>query len=72
MLKEENDSGNWQFGSKGADQVVVEMERANMFETSGDVLKDLDGILAGRADAMAAVEPGSNGQDDNHKGIAED
>ena len=57
MLKEENDSGNWQFGSKGADQVVVEMERANMFETSGDVLKDLDGILASLVLAMSAVQP---------------
>ena len=72
MLKKENDGGHRKLACECRKQFVVDLGLFNMAEAAWDGFEDLDGILAGRADAMTAIEPGSNGQDDDHKGIAED
>ena len=42
-----------------------------MLKATGNVLQNLDGILARFALAMTAVEPRSNREHDNDKGISE-
>ena len=47
------------------------MERANMLEATGNVLQNLDRVLARVVLAVAAVEPGSDGEYDDNKRVPE-
>lgn len=55
MFKQENDRGDREFRPQGADEIVVDDWGADMLESTGNSLQDLDGVLSRFTLAMAAV-----------------
>lgn len=72
MLKQQNDSSDREFRSKGSNERAVDRGCGNVTKTTGDSLEDLDGIGSSRIFSMARVQPSRDGEDDEDKRIPQD
>ena len=71
VLEKKDDSGDWELPCESRHQIAVNHRGTNVLKPTGNVLQNLDGVLARLALAMTAVEPRSNREHDNDKSISE-
>lgn len=70
MLKQKNDGCNRDLASQGGYETTVRREHAYMAESSRNCLHNLDWVLARLALAVTAVQPGSDRENDDDKGVS--
>ena len=69
MLKQQDDGGNRNLGSKGGEQSRVDIWGSNMFESPRDRAQNPDRIFAFGVDPVTAIKPRGEGKDDHDKGV---
>ena len=70
MLEEQDDRRDGELRGERRDEVGVDDGLANVLEAARDVLQYLDGVAGGGL-AVAAEQPGGDGEHDDHKRIAQ-
>jgi len=71
VLKLQDDRSHGYFREKCRDEVRFDIESSDVFESSGNCLKNLDRVCTLFTPMMTCVQPRHKCQDDKHKGTAE-
>lgn len=71
MLQQKDDRGYGELRGESSDKLGVDIRCADVLEAAGDSLQDLDGVFPRVAYTMPAVQPRSDGEDDDDERVAE-
>ena len=71
VLKQQDDRSHRDSRGKCRDEARVDIGGADVLESSGNCLENLDRVCALRTPTMTRIQPRCEGKDKNHKGTAE-